>query len=78
MWMGSQASSVLQPANGTLCVGQTVEAVAKHCSFLSQGCKSIRKLFRKSCLHGCVGWIRAERSKRQRDWFCGCVATIVI
>lgn len=59
-------------------VGQTVEAVGKHLPVPKQRCKSIRKLFRKSCLPGCVGWIRAETSKRQRDWFCGCVATTVI
>lgn len=43
-----------------------------------QRCERVRKLFRKLCLPGCVGWIRAERSQRQGDWFCGCVATTVI
>lgn len=43
-----------------------------------QRCKSVSKLFRKSCLPRRVGRIRTERSKRQRDWFCGCVATVVI
>lgn len=43
-----------------------------------QRCKSVSKLFRKSCLPRRVGRIRTERSKKQRDWFCGCVATTVI
>ena len=60
------------------CVGAECGGFGEALPIPEQRCTSVRKLFRKSCLPGCVGRIRAKRGKRQRDWFCGCVATAVI
>lgn len=58
--------------------GRAWRLLGKHRPSLGQGCDTVRKLFRKLCLPGCVVWIRVKRSKRQRDWFCGSVAMTVI
>lgn len=58
--------------------GRAWRLLGKHRPSLGRGCDTVRKLFRKLCLPGCVVWIRVKRSKRQRDWFCGSVAMTVI
>lgn len=57
--------------------GRAWRLLGKHRPSLGRGCDTVRKLFRKLCLPGCVVWIRVKRSKRQRDWFCGSVAMTV-